>query len=266
MPVLRDSLLLAFLGSTVLCVALGPWAIRRLQTRRWLQPLRHDDCPPLQTLQRAKQGTPTMGGLLVAGVAAAVAIGFGGLSQPEGWWVLGTILSLGAVGVLDDVLKLRASNATGLKCRPKLLAALVVGGGVGVMSSSPELGYQRVVVPWLGSSLELGWWWVPLAALIVAGSAHALNLTDGMDGLASGCLALAFGKPPVFIREGGSIGAVVSMQRHLGAPVVLMGFSLPEHGYHAPNEYFDWGQAAGGMKAFVHFFAQAGEIGAQQRR
>lgn len=193
MPVLRDSLLLAFLGSTVLCVALGPWAIRRLQTRRWLQPLRHDDCPPLQTLQRAKQGTPTMGGLLVAGVAAAVAIGFGGLSRPEGWWVLGTILSLGAVGVLDDVLKLRASNATGLKCRPKLLAALVVGGGVGVMSSSPELGYQRVVVPWLGSSLELGWWWVPLAALIVAGSAHAVNLTDGMDGLASGCLALAFG-------------------------------------------------------------------------
>lgn len=77
-------------------------------------------------------------------------------------------------------------------------------------------------------------------------------------------IAYAFGVSPAFVREGGSIGAVVAMERHLHAPVLLMGLSLPEHGYHAPNEYFDWGQAAGGMKAFAHFFAEAGEIGKQQ--
>ena len=193
MSVLRESLALPFVMSTTGCLVLGPWVIRRLQAHRWYQPLRHDDCPPLQTLQRAKQGTPTMGGLLVVGVAAAVAIGFGGLSQPEGWWVLGAALMLGAVGLVDDLLKLRRPNAKGLRCWPKLLAALAVGSGVGAMSSGPELGYQRVAVPWLSVQLELGWWWIPLAAVVVAGAAHAVNLTDGMDGLASGCLALAFG-------------------------------------------------------------------------
>ena len=65
-----------------------------------------------------------------------------------------------------------------------------------------------------------------------------------------------FGKEPAFIREGGSIGAVVTMQKAWKVPILFMGLSLPEHGYHAPNEYFDWGQASGGMKAFVHYFAE----------
>ena len=58
----------------------------------------------------------------------------------------------------------------------------------------------------------------------------------------------------VFTREGGSIGAVPTMERILGAPVVFLGLSLPEHGYHAPNEHFDWGQAAGGIAAFARYF------------
>lgn len=78
---------------------------------------------------------------------------------------------------------------------------------------------------------------------------------------AAASLQEAFGQKPSFVREGGSIGAVVSMQRHLQAPIVLMGLSLPEHGYHAPNEFFDWGQAAGGMKAFVRYFERAAELG-----
>ena len=65
-----------------------------------------------------------------------------------------------------------------------------------------------------------------------------------------------FGKEPAFIREGGSIGAVVTMQRLWKVPILFMGLSLPEHGYHAPNEYFDWGQASGGMKAFVRYFSE----------
>ncbi|MGH9748703.1 MAG: M20/M25/M40 family metallo-hydrolase [Candidatus Polarisedimenticolia bacterium] len=63
-----------------------------------------------------------------------------------------------------------------------------------------------------------------------------------------------FGATPAFIREGGSIGAVVTMQKHLKAPIMFIGLSLPEHGYHAPNENFDWDQAAGGIKAFLHYF------------
>lgn len=65
-----------------------------------------------------------------------------------------------------------------------------------------------------------------------------------------------FGKEPVFVREGGSIGAVTTMQRAWHVPILFMGLSLPEHGYHAPNEHFDWGQASGGMKALAAYFTE----------
>ena len=66
----------------------------------------------------------------------------------------------------------------------------------------------------------------------------------------------AFGKEPVFIREGGSIGAVTVMQRVWRVPILFLGLSLPDHGYHAPNEHFDWGQASGGLRAFVAYFGE----------
>ena len=71
----------------------------------------------------------------------------------------------------------------------------------------------------------------------------------------------AFGKEPVFVREGGTIGAVLSMEQLLKVPIVFMGLSLPEHGYHAPNENFDWGQAGGGIVAFAMFFEEASRLG-----
>jgi acetylornithine deacetylase/succinyl-diaminopimelate desuccinylase-like protein len=69
-------------------------------------------------------------------------------------------------------------------------------------------------------------------------------------------LSAGFAKEPAFIREGGSIGAVTLMQRAWQVPILFLGLSLPEHGYHAPNEYFDWGQASGGMRAFVAYFSE----------
>jgi acetylornithine deacetylase/succinyl-diaminopimelate desuccinylase-like protein len=64
----------------------------------------------------------------------------------------------------------------------------------------------------------------------------------------------SFGREPVFVREGGSIGAVISMEQVLKSPVMFLGLSLPEHGYHAPNENFDWQMASGGIAAFVKYF------------
>jgi len=73
-------------------------------------------------------------------------------------------------------------------------------------------------------------------------------------------MKFAFGKEPVFVREGGSIGAVLSMEKVFKAPVFFLGLSLPEHGYHAPNENFDWPQARGGMAAFADYFRRVGEM------
>jgi len=67
-------------------------------------------------------------------------------------------------------------------------------------------------------------------------------------------IRFAYNKTPAFVREGGSIGAVVTMEQYLKCKVAFIGLSLPEHGYHAPNEFYDWDQASGGMLAFVKYF------------
>ena len=67
-------------------------------------------------------------------------------------------------------------------------------------------------------------------------------------------IRFAYKKTPAIVREGGSIGAIVTMKKYLKCPINFIGLSLPEHGYHAPNEYYDWGQGAGGMKTFVKYF------------
>jgi acetylornithine deacetylase/succinyl-diaminopimelate desuccinylase-like protein len=77
---------------------------------------------------------------------------------------------------------------------------------------------------------------------------------------ASEAMKYAFGRSPAFTREGGSIGAVVTMKKHLKAPIVFLGLSLPEHGYHAKNENFDWSMASGGMKMFVRYFDEISRL------
>ncbi len=73
-------------------------------------------------------------------------------------------------------------------------------------------------------------------------------------------MKFAFGREPVFVREGGSIGAVISMEKVLKSPVMFLGLSLPEHGYHAPNENYDWQQASGGIAAFVRYFENVSKL------
>jgi acetylornithine deacetylase/succinyl-diaminopimelate desuccinylase-like protein len=72
-------------------------------------------------------------------------------------------------------------------------------------------------------------------------------------------MSFAFGRTPAFVRDGGTIGAVVSMERILRAPIAFLNLSLPEHGYHAPNENFDWGQAKGGIAAFARYLEVVAE-------
>lgn len=98
---------------------------------------------------------------------------------------------------------------------------------------------------------------------------HPEHGLEPFRGVAHGPLAdavkdaytFAFGVPPAQVREGGSIGAVSTMHRLLGAPVLFLGLSLPEHGYHAPNEFYDWGQAAGGAAAFARYFRDISALG-----
>ncbi|MBY0356768.1 MAG: M20/M25/M40 family metallo-hydrolase [Candidatus Obscuribacterales bacterium] len=96
----------------------------------------------------------------------------------------------------------------------------------------------------------------PDAEVIKEGSLHPyMGSTESREANAARqAMKTAFGKDPAFVREGGSIGAVLSMKNVLGYGAVFLGLSLPEHGYHAINENFDWHQASGGIKMFVHYF------------
>ena len=194
--------------SCLICLLVGARLIRQTAVWGWVQPFRYEDCPPLAPLHQQKQGTPTMGGVWVLGIAVATAAAFGGFRGPAGGIVLLAAVGLGAIGLADDALKLRRPNARGMRCQPKLALALGVGGGVGwALSSNPTLRYDEIVVPWLGARPVAAWAGIPLAMLVLAGTSHAVNLTDGMDGLAAGALAAAFGALGVWAVSGPFAGA-----------------------------------------------------------
>jgi len=182
---------LIFLVSAASCLVVGRLAIRALARAQCVAPLRYEDCPPLMTYQQGKQQVPTMGGLFVLGVGILVAALAGGLAHRDGWLVLGAVLGMGAVGLFDDCLKFRNAHATGLRGWPKLLIALAIGAGLGLASSAGPMGTDVLDLPWAHRTITLGWGWIPFAMLVVAGCSHAVNLTDGMDGLATGCVAVA---------------------------------------------------------------------------
>jgi len=181
---------LIFLASAGVCLVAGPVAIRWLSQAQCVQPSRYEDCPPLLAFQAAKQKIPTMGGLFVLLSAILVAAIAGGLSHREGWIVLGAVVGLAAVGWCDDRLKFRGRNAAGLRKTPKLIVALAVGAIIGMAFPMTAASYNVVELPWLQRTVDLDWAWVPFAMLVMAGCSHAVNLTDGLDGLAAGSVAI----------------------------------------------------------------------------
>jgi acetylornithine deacetylase/succinyl-diaminopimelate desuccinylase-like protein len=91
--------------------------------------------------------------------------------------------------------------------------------------------------------------------------AFRTSLTGELPPALKRAMKFAFKKDPVFVRDGGTIGAMTSIEKVLKCPVLFLGLSLPEHGYHAPNENFDWQQASGGMVAFAKYFEEIGKLG-----
>lgn len=174
------------------CLLIGRGAIRALARAQCLSQARYENCPSLLAYHETKPQVPTMGGVFVLGVAGVIAAAFGGLRHPHGWLVLLAIAGLGAVGLFDDWFKCRRLGARGMRSGPKLLAALGVGAAVGGLSAAGPTVQTTMPLPGIPGQVELGGLWVPFAMLVIAGSAHAVNLTDGMDGLATGCLAIAF--------------------------------------------------------------------------
>ncbi len=93
-----------------------------------------------------------------------------------------------------------------------------------------------------------------------AAPAFRTVLTGELPQALKRAIKFAFGRDAVFVRDGGTIGAMTSIEKVLKCPVLFLGLSLPEHGYHAPNENFDWQQASGGMVAFAKYFEEIANL------
>ncbi|NIL96612.1 MAG: phospho-N-acetylmuramoyl-pentapeptide-transferase [Planctomycetales bacterium] len=179
--------LLAALCSFGLAVVLGPRLILWLQAR-YREPI-VSDCKPLERLQTDKRWTPTMGGLFItAGIVAATLL-LADWQNPYLPAALILLVGLSLVGYCDDRLKvtfgkgLRAGSKLAAQAAVAIVVALVVYGTHRDLAGGLEL-----VIPCTDIALPLGLGFIPLTVLVVLSSSNAVNLSDGLDGLAGGCL------------------------------------------------------------------------------
>ena len=177
--------LIAGLIAMVAAVVIGPKFIELLRTRNLGQQIRAEG-PSTHTV---KQGTPTMGGLLI--LASAV-VPFLFLSQytAEGLTVLFIVLGCALIGFTDDYLKLRRRHSLGLPGRWKMVGLAVVTVGAAILLEQSTSFTTDVYVPVAGWTLELSYGYYALLFLVIAGTVNSANLTDGVDGLAAGIVVI----------------------------------------------------------------------------
>jgi phospho-N-acetylmuramoyl-pentapeptide-transferase len=134
-----------------------------------------------------KSGTPTMGGVLILFAMTISCLLWTRLDNIYFWIVLGVTLSYGAIGFLDDYLKITRRNHKGLSAKRKMAMQLFVGAVVGFVLWNDPAFETTLAVPFFKNvHPNLGIWYIPFAALVIAGASNAVNLTDGLDGLAIG--------------------------------------------------------------------------------
>jgi phospho-N-acetylmuramoyl-pentapeptide-transferase len=181
----------ASLTALAISLALGPWMIRRLRDFQIGQVIRHDG----PASHRPKAGTPTMGGLLILTAALLPTLLWADLTNVFVWIAVLSTAAFGAIGFTDDYLKIVHSSHYGLRPRYKMGAQIgvsVVVGGVLLLLAREELYSTRVIFPFFKRLIpDLGVFYVPFAVLVLVGSSNAVNLTDGLDGLAISAFAVA---------------------------------------------------------------------------
>ncbi len=189
-------MVLAALTTLLLTIFLGPFVIRRLYAIRTGQSIRVDDCPMLAELHKKKKDTPTMGGILILGSLLISALLWMDLHTPFTYILCATLVWMGGIGIIDDFLKMKHKNSKGLRARIKfgwqLLFAILLSLYLFPPSTGAEVSYFLPFIK--GPLFTLSGWALfgafGITLLVITGSSNAVNLTDGLDGLASGCVML----------------------------------------------------------------------------
>lgn len=187
--------LAAGITAFLLSLVFGNWVIRRLISLKVGQPIRsQEEVNRLHELHGAKAGTPTMGGVLLLGTVIASTLLWARPTNPLVWLSLFTVVYLGALGFVDDYLKVTKKSSDGISSRLKfslqcVLAAMITA----FFAIEPSFSEQasQLYVPFLKEPIVqlLGVFTFILYLLVIVGASNAVNLTDGLDGLAAGCSA-----------------------------------------------------------------------------
>lgn len=175
----------------LLCLLFGNRVIRKLISLKFGQPIRtKEEVNKLFELHGAKKGTPTMGGVLILGSVVFASLLWARPTNGFVWLVLVSTLFLGGIGFYDDYLKVAKKNSAGISSRLKFgLQCLLAAGFTLFFISDAALWKQAqsLYIPFLKDPFNLGYLAFGLYLLVIVGTSNAVNLTDGLDGLAAGC-------------------------------------------------------------------------------
>lgn len=194
--------ILASLTALMLSFIFGGWAIRKLGSMQVKEKIR-DDGPPGH---QSKAGTPTMGGCLILPVVVFATILWAEPLNIYVWLVIFVILFFGAIGFADDYLKIVRENSKGMSAAIKF-SLQISGAVIAAWALYLHPGFDSCLnVPFFKNvSPDLGWGYIPFAAFIMVGTSNAVNLTDGLDGLAISPLIVAFASYLVFAYLAGHV-------------------------------------------------------------
>jgi len=177
----------ATLTALFISFLLGPWLIRQLGRLRVGQPIRE-----IGPDHQQKEGTPTMGGLLILASLVVSVLLWANLESRATWIVLMLTVGYGVLGFIDDYRKVRQRHSAGISARTKLfwqsLLALCVAW---LIYTDPNFDQELAVPFFKNFTPHLGWFYVPVAAFVIVAASNAVNLTDGLDGLAIGPVMIA---------------------------------------------------------------------------
>lgn len=259
-----QQIILAVLLGFVITLALGPLVIPMLKRLKLGQTVREDGPQTHLT----KTGTPTMGGLMIMAGILAGTLTFS-MSGTE--FVLPALLitfAYGLVGFLDDFIKVRRKRSLGLRAYQKIIAQIAIAFIVALYAyNNPYIG-PRIFLPFSGKEWDMGIWYIPFVMFVIIAEVNAVNLTDGLDGLASGvsliyalAMALIFALMAAAATGGGKdyYGANLNGMAVFAAAVMgaCLGF-LRYNSYPARVFMGDTGSMAlGGAVAMMAIFSRA---------
>ncbi|MEE3452095.1 phospho-N-acetylmuramoyl-pentapeptide-transferase [Dialister sp.] len=190
---MESNYLIYLAEAAIVTVVLGFFGIPLLKKLKARQSVREEG----PKSHRVKSGTPTMGGIFML-AASLVVVFFNKMIDPAVLWLLFLTIGHGILGFLDDFIKAEKKRNLGLTARQKMLGQLILAGLFcwGVVDT---LGLPfSIAIPFTQCDISIGWFYYPFVILVIVGTSNAVNLTDGLDGLASGCCIIAFSAYAVY--------------------------------------------------------------------